>query len=184
MSLRYAVLASLLPGAASGYDLAKRMDVSVANFWHALPTQIYGELNGLERDGLVEATEVTQESRPTKRVFAVTEAGRGALADYTRLPSRPGAIKDELLIKVQASDMGDRAAVAAALDGRGRSCGIKLAVYEALIADLLRGRSEDAYLQTARRIGPYLNLRRGRDFERENLEWCGWAAGAIRARAR
>lgn len=38
MSLKHAVLAALLEGEASGYDLAKIFDVSVANFWAATPS--------------------------------------------------------------------------------------------------------------------------------------------------
>ena len=33
MALRHALLAALLEGEASGYQLAKRFDVAVANFW-------------------------------------------------------------------------------------------------------------------------------------------------------
>ena len=45
MSLRHAILTALLDGEASGYELAKHFDLSVANFWHALPAQLYPELN-------------------------------------------------------------------------------------------------------------------------------------------
>ena len=52
MALRHAVLAALLEGEASGYQLAKRFDVSVANFWSATPQQLYRELDRLEAEGL------------------------------------------------------------------------------------------------------------------------------------
>ena len=48
MALRHAVLAALLEGEASGYQLAKRFDVSVANFWSATPQQLYRELERME----------------------------------------------------------------------------------------------------------------------------------------
>ena len=51
MALRDAVLAALLEGEASGYDLAKRFDRSVANFWTATPQQLYRELDRLAADG-------------------------------------------------------------------------------------------------------------------------------------
>ena len=40
MALKHAVLAALLEGEASGYELSKRFDVSVANFWPATPQQM------------------------------------------------------------------------------------------------------------------------------------------------
>ena len=184
MSLKHAVLTSLLDGDASGYDLAKRMDVSVARWWHALPTQIYAELRRLEGDGLVEGREVSQERRPNKRVYSISDEGRQEIARFTREPARPTAIKDDLLIKIQSADAGDLEAVAESIDHRRREAETRLAVLERLMVVFLKGRTEKQYLETARRIGPYINLKRGRDFERENVEWYRWAAEALRNRAR
>ncbi len=182
MSLRYAVLASLLDGEASGYDLKKRMDISVGNFWHANPSQIYAELARLEAEGLIGAKEVPQKRRPTKRLFSLTDAGRTELSDFTRLPASPAAIKDDLLVKIHAADVGDMEAVAAAIDERRRQAEIRLGVFESLSREFLRGRNEETFLRQARRIGPYLNLRRAREFERENIRWYRWAADALRRR--
>lgn len=184
MALKHAVLASLLDGETSGYDLARRMDISVANFWHVLPTQLYGELRRLEDEGLIEGREVAQERRPNKRVFSITATGCEELERFTRKQPRPTSIKDELLVQIQAADVGDMEAVAAAIDERRKMAEVRLAVLEGLMSEFLRGRDEETFLATARRIGPYLNLRRGRDFERENLKWYGWAADALRARTR
>ncbi len=184
MSLKHAVLTSLLDGDASGYDLAKRMDISVARWWHALPTQIYAELRRLEDDGLVEGREVPQERRPNKRVYSISDEGRAEIARFTREPARATAIKDDLLIKIQAADAGDLESVAESIERRRAEAEKRLGMLEQLIVVFLKGRTEKEYLETARRIGPYLNLRRGRDFERENVEWYRWAAEALRTRAR
>ena len=80
MSLKHATLASLLDGEASGYELAKRIDVSVANFGHALPTQIYGELRVVEEQVRGAGRGVEQERRLNKRAFAVTVECREHLA--------------------------------------------------------------------------------------------------------
>src|SRR5919106_459701 len=79
MALRHAVLAALLVGDGgderseySGYQLAKAFDVGVANFWHALPQQLYAELAKLEKEGLVSGRQVVQETRPNKRLLRVT----------------------------------------------------------------------------------------------------------------
>ncbi|GAA3082491.1 hypothetical protein GCM10020000_80610 [Streptomyces olivoverticillatus] len=53
MALRHAVLAALLDGDLSGYQLAKEFDLGVANFWHAQPQQLYAELTRLEKNGLI-----------------------------------------------------------------------------------------------------------------------------------
>src|SRR5438034_8707757 len=108
MALRNAVMAALLEGEASGYDLAKGFEASVANFWMATPQQIYRELERMEGEGLVSARVVQQERRPNKRLFSLTETGREAVRAYTAdASSKPMAIRDELLVKVQCVDVGD-----------------------------------------------------------------------------
>ena len=183
MALRHAVLAALYDKPASGYELSKRFDVSVANFWHALPQQLYAELARLEQAGLVDAEEVVQDRRPNKRVFSLTAAGRRELAEFVEAAARPTALKDDLLVKVQAADAGDVARLAEHLEERATQARAKLELYDGLAERLRGGRDEGTYLAEARRIGPYLTLARGRAHERENVEWCEWAAGALRARA-
>jgi DNA-binding PadR family transcriptional regulator len=172
MALRHAVLAALLEGEASGYELAKRFDVSVANFWSATPQQLYRELERLEADGLLDARLVEQQRRPNKRVFALTAAGRDELHAFTAQPARPMAMRDELAVKLQAVDAGDADAVRAALAERLQHARGKLALYERIRERLLAGRSEEEHLRDAERIGPYLTLMGGRMYESQNIRWC------------
>ncbi|SEF23622.1 DNA-binding transcriptional regulator, PadR family [Amycolatopsis pretoriensis] len=165
-------MAALLEGEASGYDLAKVFDASVANFWPATPQQLYRELDAMAAAGLVRARVVHQEKRPDKRLFSLTDAGFAALREFTARAPRPGVIRDELLVQVQAVDAGDAAAVRRALAERMTRAEAKIARYERLRAGLLDGRFEDEYLAGAERVGPYLTLMRGLAFERENLRWC------------
>ncbi|MFJ1896154.1 PadR family transcriptional regulator [Streptomyces sp. NPDC088115] len=171
MSLKYAVLAALLEGEASGYDLAKVFDVSVADFWSTTPQQLYRELDRLAGSGLIEARVVEQQRRPNKRMFTLTEAGRASLAAFTAEPPRPIAIRDELLVMTQAVDAGDQDAVRASVAERMEWARAKLARYERLRDRVLDGRDEETYLAETDRVGPYLTLMRGRSFEAENLRW-------------
>ncbi|WP_329236966.1 PadR family transcriptional regulator [Streptomyces canus] len=172
MALRNAVMAALLQGEASGYDLAKAFDATVADFWMSTPQQLYRELERMEAEGLVTARVVEQKRRPNKRLFSLTEAGRTAIHAYTAEPlGKPAVIRDELLVKVQCLDAGDMEAVRTAIAERTDWATAKLARYERLRQRLLDGRSEEAYFAEAERIGPYLTLLRGMAFERENLQW-------------
>ena len=58
MSLRFALLALLGSRPMTGYDLSKHFSQSVAHVWHAPDSQIYPELNRMERDGLLESVPV------------------------------------------------------------------------------------------------------------------------------
>jgi len=172
MGLRHAVLASLLEGEAAGYELSKRFDVSVANFWSATPQQLYRELERLESEGFVEGRVVEQERRPNKRVFSLTSAGRAELRDFIGRPTRPGALRDDLLVKLQAAGPDDLPAVRKAVEARLDQAREKLAFYDRLNERLLDGRSESAQLAEAERIGPYLTLMGGRMYEQQNIRWC------------
>lgn len=171
MALRHAVLAALLEGEASGYQLAKRFNVSVANFWPATPQQVYRELEQLERAGLLRARVVEQLRRPNKRVFTLTAAGRAELHAFTAQPARPTALRDDLSVKLQAVDVGDQSAVRESLSARLEEAREKLARYDRLRDELLGGRSEEEYLREAERVGPYLTLMGGRMFEQMNIRW-------------
>jgi len=172
MALRNAVMAALLEGEASGYDLAKGFEASVANFWMATPQQIYRELERMEGEGLVSARVIRQERRPNKRLFSLTEAGLDVLRAYVdEAPAKPTAIRDELMVKVQCVDIGDLGTVRTAVAERVERSTAKLARYQRLRERLLDGRSEDEYLSTAERIGPYLTLQGGMALERANIQW-------------
>lgn len=173
MSLKYAVLAALLEGEASGYELSKVFDVSLANFWPATPQQLYRELERLALDGLIEARVVQQERRPNKRLFTLTDTGRGELNAFAAEPTRrPTALRDELLIKIQAMDGTDPEVTRALVEERMSWARGKLARYERVRDRLLDGRTEEEYLRDSDRIGPYLTLMGGIAFESENVRWC------------
>lgn len=184
MALRHAVLAALVDGEASGYELAKRFHVSVANFWSSTPQQLYRELDQLEKEGLLQARTVRQRRRPDKRVFTVTDAGRDALREFTTRPGRPAALRDDLLVKLHAIDVGDEAAVIDALTTRLQRARTKLDRYDRIRADLLGGRSEDEFLSTADQIGPYLTLMGGRLYEQQNIRWCTRVIAVLEQRRR
>ncbi|GAA3810029.1 PadR family transcriptional regulator [Streptomyces coacervatus] len=175
MALRNAVMAALLEGEASGYDLAKGFEASVANFWMATPQQLYRELERMESEGLVSARVVQQERRPNKRLFSLTEAGLDVLRDYVgETPAKPLALRDELMVKVQCVDIGDAGdfeAVRASVAERSERATAKLARYLRMQERMLDGRSEEEYLVSAERIGPYLTLLGGIALERANLQW-------------
>ncbi|MFI8209490.1 PadR family transcriptional regulator [Streptomyces werraensis] len=172
MALRHAVLAALLDGELSGYQLAKAFDVGVANFWYAQPQQLYAELTRLEQQGLVAGREVVQESRPNKRLFHVTDAGLAELEAFTAASAKPAFVRDDLMVKVQAADSVDTATLIDQLTERAEIAGARIELFEALLRRLRGDRDEEDFLRRGDRIGPYLTCLRGVAFEQENRDWC------------
>jgi DNA-binding PadR family transcriptional regulator len=115
---------------------------------------------------------VRQQRRPDKRVFTLTDAGRAELHRFTAEPAKPMAMRDELLLKLQAVDVGDAHAVTKELMARLERARAKLATYDRLLADMLDGRDENSFERDSERIGPYLTLIGGRMYEQTNIRWC------------
>lgn len=182
MALRHAVLAALLDGELSGYQLAKAFDLGVANFWHAQPQQLYAELTRLEKDGLIAGREVVQETRPNKRLFRVTEAGLAELEKFTAASAKPSFIRDDLLVKVQAADYVDAEALMAQLSERAVFAQAKIDLFGSVLRSMRGDRTEEEFLRHGDRIGPYLTCMRGLAFEQGNRDWCEHAITILRER--
>ena len=99
--LKYILLGLLDYRAMTGYELEGWINVSTGNFWHAKLSQVYATLKQLESDGSVVSHVEAQDSKPDKRVYAITDRGRAALADWLATPIVEHELKkDGLLAKV------------------------------------------------------------------------------------
>lgn len=96
MSLRHAMLGLLAEEPASGYDLLRRFEISLANVWPATQSQVYGELAKLAAD---EHVTVSAEGPRGRKEYAITAAGREELRHWL-LEERPRKRRDDLLLRV------------------------------------------------------------------------------------
>jgi DNA-binding PadR family transcriptional regulator len=100
MSVRHALLALLTEGPKYGLQLRQEFEERTGEVWPLNVGQVYTTLQRLERDGLVESNDATDDDGPQK-AFRITPAGEGELAHWLRTPpdlSSPP--RDELVIKV------------------------------------------------------------------------------------
>ena len=79
MSLKHGLLGLLNYGKMTGYELDKAFKDSLNFFWQAQTSQIYRELNAMEKLGWLTSEIVFQTDKPNKRQYAITEAGRAEL---------------------------------------------------------------------------------------------------------
>lgn len=182
MALKHAVLAALTSQESSGYELSKRFDVSVANFWPASSQQIYRELDRLEAEGVVKARTVRQQKRPDKRVFRVTKSGREELEQFIRGKTRPTVIRDDLLVKISCLNKDNAKEIARLVSELRDASKAKSAMYSTLRESLLGDRSEEDFLAAGPsnpNLGAYLALKRGIAFERSNQRWAAEVLAVI-----
>lgn len=95
MSLRHALLGLLTERSASGYDLLKLFETSLANVWPATQSQIYTELTKLADTGLIAVSAAGPRGR---KEYTLTGEGLAELRHWmTRTPPKKNARSDELL---------------------------------------------------------------------------------------
>jgi len=94
-------LSLLAQAPTHGYDLLQSYEQL---FSQALPPlnagQIYTTLGRLERDGLVQKSEVEQSGKPDKNVYELTPEGREALQAWFSEPVVGSRLKDNFYLKL------------------------------------------------------------------------------------
>lgn len=177
MALGQAILAFLANQPCSGYDLGKQFDGSVGYFWSASYQQIYRELAKLEAQEWVSAELVSQEGRPDKKLYSVTELGQQHLAAWISEPAEPSPIKEALLVKLFAGHLVERPVIMAELAHHRKLHQDKLTAYRDL---------EQKYFQDPSQLPlsakyRYLTLLNGIHYETSWLDWCEQAMQMLTA---
>lgn len=158
----YAVLGQLAAGPRTGYEIKARLEGGAAHFWHASYSQIYSELRRLAELGLADEKHVRQASRPDKRVYTITAAGRAALEEWLREPWGLATLKDQSLVKLTLAGPLATDEVVAELRRLKSAHEARLAEFEGRVADL--DPESAPYLRIA--------LRKGVHAQRAFAAWC------------
>jgi DNA-binding PadR family transcriptional regulator len=166
-----AVLALLsIEGERSGYDLLKLAQRAIAHVWTPARSGLFAVLPRLERDGLATSRTLSQSSRPDKRLYAITGAGRASLRGWLETVE-PGA-RETFFLKLFVGGLTTPETLIEHVDQ--------------FVADTT------AQLETLRAIEP-TNTNRGHDWHHRHLLELGirkaegelaWAEGVRRALVR
>lgn len=97
MSLKHGLLGLLNYDPMSGYELDKAFKASLSFFWQAKTSQIYRELDAMERNGWLTSERIMQTEKPNKRVYTITDSGKEELAHWLSLPDSD--IADAMSVK-------------------------------------------------------------------------------------
>ncbi|MFI1764143.1 PadR family transcriptional regulator [Streptomyces sp. NPDC020800] len=97
MSLKHALLGLLSERPASGYDLLKRFETSLANVWPATQSQIYTELTKLAGSGLIT---IAAEGPRGRKEYALAEEGMAELRHWLTETKPQRNTRSDLLLRV------------------------------------------------------------------------------------
>lgn len=172
MSLRHAVLGLIAEmDGASGYDLLKMFEVSLANVWPARQSQLYGELGKLADAGLIE---VAEEGARGRKAYRITESGRAELHRWlTTVPAKPNR-RDEGLLRVFFLGLLEPGEAEGYLRRHAEGLGQYLDELSVLEKNIEWG--DDDLSVYGRLVMEY-----GRRFAAMRRDWAHWALGEIEA---
>jgi DNA-binding PadR family transcriptional regulator len=117
MNIRTLCLGILSTGEASGYEIKK--DIEEGFFSHFIDASfgsIYPALIQLTAEGLLTVRAEEQTGRPDKKVYAITEAGRKALAKSIAVVPAKDKYKSEFLFQMLLQEYVSRDGMLAAID--------------------------------------------------------------------
>lgn len=102
MSLRYALLGILDKRPLNGYAIKAIFDESVAFVWQAELSQIYRELENLEKQGYLSSSIEAQQDRPNKRIYQTTESGKRLFREWLEAIPDSFAVpkRDEFMLRL------------------------------------------------------------------------------------
>ena len=126
-------LLDLAGGQLTGGELVRLAQQRIGAFWTLTRSQVYRELVGLERDGLVEPGEPgPREARPVR----LTPAGRTAYRTWLTRHLPADTIRVPVLLAVAFGSRLDPAELRDVLEGSRSEHTARLATYQQLDADL------------------------------------------------
>jgi PadR family transcriptional regulator, regulatory protein AphA len=167
MSLRHALLGLLADTPQTGYDLAKRFELTLADHaWHASHSQIYPELKRMAVDGLVE---VVEEGARGSRVYGVTADGRAELRRWMFTPLGDTPARNEFVLRLFMLSSLDLPDVRVLVDRMAGASDAEVVEITAAIERIERETppgSRPGYIRLAAEFGRrYFELQR---------DWCHW----------
>ncbi len=119
----------------TGYDVKRVTDFSTRYFWRASYGQIYPELRGLEKAGLVRSREEPY-GRRKRRVYDLTVKGERALTDWLDSESDLYELRDEGLLRLFFAELVSPEQLLALVQRRREIFESSAALFRGIASDL------------------------------------------------
>jgi PadR family transcriptional regulator AphA len=172
----YAILGLLAIKPWSTYELTQQMDRSLGHIWPRAQSKLYEEPKKLVALGLASASE-EQVGQRTRTVYAITAAGRRALAAWLREPGAGPVLECEQLLKIFFAENGTKADALATLAATQAWAQARSAESLAVGREYLQGRGQFPQRLAQLEITSRFLI----DFYAMVGDWARWAIGIVEA---
>jgi len=153
MSLKHGLMGLLSQKPMTGYDLDKEFNASLGFFWPARYSQIYAELDKMEKKGWLVSQRVVQEDKPNKRVYSLTTEGKAEFIDWLQASEddlkTSFSIKSGFLMRLFFAGNISKAQVLDRMRALQKSCYDYLAVFETINQSIIDDGDDDYVKLTA-----------------------------------
>jgi PadR family transcriptional regulator, regulatory protein AphA len=164
---KYAILGMLSIAPMSGYDIKKKVETSISNFWTESYGQIYPVLRNLIAQKLVTKTVESEAGKPDRHVYSLTARGRKELRRWLHEGFAPKIQRNEFLLKLFfGEEITTKANIAHVEQFRELQRGL-LQKYGAVEKEIAREYADNSN-------APYwlMTVRYGQHVSRALLQWC------------
>ena len=164
---KYAILGMLSIVPMSGYDIKKKVETSISNFWTESYGQIYPVLRKLIAEKLVAKSVKSEAGRPDRHVYSLTAKGRKELRRWLLEGFAPKIQRNEFLLKLFfGEEITPKANIAHVEQFRELQRGL-LQKYAAAEKKIARDYADNSN-------APYwlMTVRYGQHVSRALLQWC------------
>lgn len=125
LSLELILLGFLHSRPAHGYELYKKLSApqGAAMVWRIKQPRLYALLDRLERDGLISARLVPGETRPDRREYAITPAGKARFEAWRTAPvPRFRGMRQEFMAKLYFASLAGKKPALQLLAAQEQTC--------------------------------------------------------------
>lgn len=167
---KFALLGVLNLKPASGYDIKKFCDGSIAHFWNENYGHIYPVLKKLEEEGAVEKVTEINEGK-LRNVYSITDMGRQMLVAWLRSSTEVPQPREEFLLKMFFSKDISKQEVIERLQNSKELCESYLQHYEIIVQKI----NEDMKNSLNEELGIqywYTTVRYGILDIKAKIAWC------------
>lgn len=97
---RFIILGMLNHESMTGYEIKKRIELTISHFWKISYGQLYPALKQLADEKLVTMQPSPSAKGPSKKVYTITDAGRQILRQWLLEPVEKESNKYDLMVKL------------------------------------------------------------------------------------
>jgi DNA-binding PadR family transcriptional regulator len=170
----YAILGLLALRSWTTYELATQMERTLNRIWPRTRSKLYEEPKKLVAHGLAKASKDRVGKRP-RTVYAITPAGRRALAAWLKTPAASVQLEAEPLVRLFFADQGTRDDALATLAATREWAEEQLDVFAEATSAYLAGEGPFQERAGVNVVGARFMV----DYYATVARWAEWASGVV-----